>query len=435
MQSVTLIIDKRRELSTKYKKLLAGANNTVIVSKDLISAMKTIQDKEPDLILISDSIDNDLSDYCKKIRALTYNTRPIIIGMSKSAELQDRIQVLESGADDFISEPVNPDEFIMRIFAHLRREFESNLDYKKLLPNKNYSMRAIKRILHSSTDWACMLVSIENYNSYKENYTELASDKLIQTYIAIIRSALSETDYLGEISENKFIIITETEKAEKIANFLTFAFDSVRSKFYTIPDNKRGYIIISGDDVAGRRADFVHTTIGIVTNKFNNYKDPTLLVNSLLQIHSMANLPAASNYLMERPQITGQNSVKTPLFNKKVLIIEPDESMKLLLDTIFKIQGYDADVIYDAGMITNYNTPAVIVLDAGNVDNLAGIDICKKLKKLDNYKNTKFIMTSIIHDKELILDSGADLYIPKPYDISTLVKWVETFIKEVNTTV
>ena len=138
---------------------------------------------------------------------------------------------------------------------------------------------------------------------------------------------------------------------------------------------------------------------------------------------------------MERPQITGQNSVKTPLFNKKVLIIEPDESMKLLLDTIFKIQGYDAEVIYDAGMITNYNTPAVIVLDAGNVDNLAGIDICKKLKKLDNYKNTKFIMTSIIHDKELILDSGADLYIPKPYDISTLVKWVDTFIKEVNTTV
>ena len=176
MQSVTLIIDKRRELSTKYKKLLASAGNIVIVTKDLISAMKTIQDKEPDIILISDSIDNDLSDYCKKIRALTYNTRPIIIGMSKSAELQDRLKVLQNGADDFISEPVNPDEFVMRIFAHLRREFESNLDYKKLLPNKNYSMRAIKRIIHSNSDWACMLLSIENYTSYKENYTELAAD-------------------------------------------------------------------------------------------------------------------------------------------------------------------------------------------------------------------------------------------------------------------
>ena len=157
MQSVTLIIDKRKELSTKYKKLLASSENIVIITKDLISAMKTIQDKEPDLILISDSIDNDLSDFCKKIRAITYNTRPIIIGMSKSAELQDKLQVLQSGADDFISEPVNPEEFVMRIFAHLRREFESNLNYKKLLPNKNYSIRAIKRVLHSNTDWAGML--------------------------------------------------------------------------------------------------------------------------------------------------------------------------------------------------------------------------------------------------------------------------------------
>ena len=121
MQSVTLLIDKRLELSTKYKKLLETKNNSVLVSKNLISAMKIIQDREPDLIIISDSIDSDLSNYCKKIRALTYNMRPIIVAVSKSAELDDRLKVLEAGADDFISEPVNSDEFIMRMKAHLRR--------------------------------------------------------------------------------------------------------------------------------------------------------------------------------------------------------------------------------------------------------------------------------------------------------------------------
>ena len=431
MQSVTLIIDKRKELSTKYKKLLASSENIVIITKDLISAMKTIQDKEPDLILISDSIDNDLSDFCKKIRAITYNTRPIIIGMSKSAELQDKLQVLQSGADDFISEPVNPEEFVMRIFAHLRREFESNLNYKKLLPNKNYSIRAIKRVLHSNTDWAGMLLSIENYTGYKENYTELAADKLIQTYIAIINSALNETDYLGELSENEFLVITDSLKAEKIANFLTFAFDSVRNKFYTIPDNKRGYIIMSGDDIAGRRADFVHTTIGIVTNKFYKYKNPEQLLGALSQIHNMADVPTKSNYLMERPKITGENSIAEESFNKKVLIIEPDESMTLLLNTILGIQGYEAETVPDRKTAENIS-PAVVILDAGSADELAGLEICKNLKKLDNYKNTKFIMTSIIHDKELILNSGADLYIPKPYDMAMLIKWVETFIREYN---
>ena len=50
MQSVTLIIDKRKELPTKYKKLLDSKTNKVIISKNLISAMKLILDKEPDLI-------------------------------------------------------------------------------------------------------------------------------------------------------------------------------------------------------------------------------------------------------------------------------------------------------------------------------------------------------------------------------------------------
>ena len=57
MQAITLIIDKRRELSTKYKKILESKSNRVIISKNLISAMKIIQDKEPDLIIISDSVE------------------------------------------------------------------------------------------------------------------------------------------------------------------------------------------------------------------------------------------------------------------------------------------------------------------------------------------------------------------------------------------
>ena len=426
MQSVTLIIDKRKELSTKYKKLLDSKTNKVIISKNLISAMKLIQDKEPDLIIISDSIDSDLSDYCKKIRALTYNMRPIIIATSKSAELEDKLAVLENGADDFISEPVNPEEFIMRIKAHLRRELESNMDSKKFLPGKNYSKRALKRIVSENTFWAAMLVSIENFKNYKETYTELASDKLIQTYCAIIKSALSENDYLGTISENEFLIITDGLKAEKIANFLTFAFDSVASKFYSPQDNKRGFMLMRGDEIAGRRSNFVHTTIGIITNEFVQYKDSNMLMSSLIHIHKLADMPAKSNYLIERPCISAENSINNEV-NNKVIIIENDEAMTLLLNTILDLQGYKVTVSnsYDTSIDT---IPALIILDAGNIDSLKGVEICKKLRQDHNFDKTKIIMTSIYHDKELILNAGADLYIPKPYEIPNLIKWIEKLL-------
>ena len=132
--------------------------------------------------------------------------RPIIIATSKSADLQDRLNVLENGADDFISEPVNSEEFLMRVRAHLRREFESNMDSRHILVGKNYSLRALKRVVSDDKPWATLLVSIENFENYKETYTELASDKLVQTYCAIINSALSENDFLGTLAENKFLI-------------------------------------------------------------------------------------------------------------------------------------------------------------------------------------------------------------------------------------
>ena len=421
MQSVTLLIDKRRELSTKYKKILSSENNVVIVTKNLLSAMKIIQDKEPDIIIISDSINEDLSDFCRKIRALTYNMRPVIVALSKSSEVQDRLKVLESGADDFISEPVNSDEFLVRIKAHIRREFETNLDTKKLLPNENYSLRALKRLINTDSLWAVMLISIDNFQNYKETYTELASDKLIQTFCAIIKSALNKNDYLGSISEAEFLIITDVFKAEKIANYLTFAFESVSPKFYSNQDLKRGYVIMRGDEYAGRRCDFVHISVGIVTGEFNKFSDVKHLLNELFQTKSMAHNPLKSSYLIDRPKITAENSVFEKNYNNKISIIEPDESMNLLLKTILNLQGYEV-------VDENKENPAVMIMDTG--ENMINEDNIRSLKQ--QYSDTKFIVTSIFHDKETILSSGADLYLPKPYELSNLIKWVEVFVKEFN---
>lgn len=418
MQTITLIIDKRLELSTKYKKLLENTNNSVLISKDLISAMKIIQDTEPDLIIISDSIDSDLSDYCKKIRALTYNMRPVIVATSKSDNIEDRLKVLENGADDFISEPVNTEEFVMRIKAHLRREYESNID--NLIPSKNYSLRALKRILKSDSQWSAMLITIDNFDNYRETYTELASNKLAQTFCAIIQSTLTEKDFFGAISDNEYLVITDIYNSDKIANYLTFAFETVSPKFYSQQDLSRGYVITQGDEYAGRKSEFVHTTIGVVNKEHNSFSNVAQLINALVQTRNMAHNPTKSNYLIERIKISAENAVIQKEFNNNISIIEPDESLFLLIKTILELQGFN--------IVEKESSPAVIIID----DSSNGINICKKLKQNKNYVNTKIIMTSVSHNKETILNSGADLYIPKPYDVPVLVKWVETFVREFN---
>ena len=156
------------------------------------------------------------------------------------------------------------------------------------------------------------------------------------------------------------------------------------------------------------------------------FDDVTQLINALVQTHNMAHTPARSNYLIERPKITAQDAVMEKIYNNKVRIIEPDEAMNTLLKTILELQGYE--------IIENHNetTPAVIILDAGDVESQKGLDLCKKLKTDERLLNSKLIVTSIFHDKETVLNCGADLYMPKPYELTHLVKWVDAFVREFN---
>lgn len=420
----TLIIDTRKELPAKYKKSIADNNTYVFVANNIKDALNYIQSREPDLIIVSDSISEPLSDFCEKIRVLTYNIRPIIVALSKSDNIDDKIKVLESGADDYISEPVNIKEFKTRIKAHLRRELESNLDNKTLLPNEKYSIRALKRSIAENTDWASLLISIENFKQYVEVYTEFAGDKVVQTLIAIIKSTLTENDFLSRLSESEFLIITSSLTAEKLASFLTFAFDAVAQKFYSPEDSTRGYMLLQGDEEAGIRIDFVSLLISVVSSEFCSYKNPEHVLHKMQRIKPLAKLPSKSNYIVDRPKISGQIE-NSPNINKKIVILENDSALELLLRTTLELQGYDVST-----MIEEESIPAILIIDSG--DNMDKLELCNKIKNNNLFVNSKIIVTSNHHNKSEILNSGADLYLPKPYELSVLIKWVEYFMKQIN---
>ena len=107
--------------------------------------------------------------------------------------------------------------------------------------------------------------------------------------------------------------------------------------------------------------------------------------------------------------------------------------MKLLLTTILNLQGYEISTTDNLDKKEfSQNQPAIIILDAGTLEEMNGLELCRQIKQDEQFNRTKIIITSIVHDKELVLSSGADLYIPKPFEIPNLIRWVELFIKEIN---
>ncbi len=427
MLSKILIIDKRKELSTKYKKALDDEQAVVLISRNLKDALKEIQESEPELIIISDSIEEELSDFCERIRTLTYDTRPVIVALSKSADINDRIKVLDSGADDFWSEPVNVEEFKTRIKAHLRREIESNLDNKTLLPNSKMVIKSLKRLLNNYTDRAVLLIGIDNLDDYRSVYSDIAGDKLVQAFAAIVKSATETSDFFGQINSNTFLLITNVYRAEKFAEYLTFAFDTIVPKFYSEADVKRGYMLIKGDRFAGMRANFVSVQIGGILNGYELVKTTDAILERLYSLKKTAKIPSGSNYIIDRVKLSGGENNWSDSTNGKIYISEPDEPLALLIRTTLELQGFDVTESIEENDAIQ---PSVLILDSG--DNLEKLDFCRKIKSSANFANSKVIVTTSVHNKTAVLDSGADLYLPKPYELSDLIRWVEYLYKANN---
>ena len=271
--------------------------------------------------------------------------------------------------------------------------------------------------------------------------TTINDDFTTGEYITIDSSSYNswgwktQNDYLGELSNREFIILTNSYKAERIASFLVYAFDTIVDKFYSEDDANQGYIILRGNDNAGKRIPLASTSIGIISNEHKVYTNVKTAINSLYTTYKLASTKPGSGYVMERPKISAPDAIKKQTYNNRILIIEPDYALNLLLKTTAELQGYETVSITDYDKtfetIKDY-FPALIILDAGSDDVLTGLTIAKKLKKSHEYKNIKIILSTIVHDKKLILDTGADLYLPKPYELINIFNWAQKFIEEYN---
>lgn len=435
LSKLVLILDKRKELPAKYKKIIETNGVSVLCASSFETELEILTEYEPDMVIVSDSLDMQPADAVKRLRMMSYPSRPCIVALSKSAELQDKLDVLDAGADDFLSEPIESDEFKARINAHLRRHFESMISEVTQLPDAKSALKILKRTIAQNKKWAAMLVKINEFEAYKEIYGELASDKMLQTYTAIINSALDENDFLGELTDGEFLVLTNPLKAEHIASFLVYAFEAIVDKFYSEEDAKSGYIILHGDDNAGKRISLVSTSIGIISSEFQTYTSVNAALNALFATGKLARLNTKSSYVVERAKISADNAVLNRDYNNKILILEPDEALNYLLKTTGEMQGYQVASAQDYDIAMNLVktfAPALIVLDAGEVDTLKGLELCRKLKKDEKYKGIKIVLSTIVHDKKMALNAGADLYLPKPYELLGIFGWIERLVKEFN---
>ena len=118
--SYIAIVDDDAAIRSALGRALRMENYDVELFEDGISALKSIQLRAPDAIVLDLHLpDIDGLEICRRIRRSGDST-PILM-LTARDEKESRIKGLEMGADDYLAKPFEPRELSLRVASILRR--------------------------------------------------------------------------------------------------------------------------------------------------------------------------------------------------------------------------------------------------------------------------------------------------------------------------
>ncbi len=117
---------------------------------------------------------------------------------------------------------------------------------------------------------------------------------------------------------------------------------------------------------------------------------------------------------------------------EQILVVDDDPDILDALQFVLKDAGYTVKTCQNgefAESLSQANSfPKLIILDV-LLSGKDGRDICRKLKLNERTKNIPIVMISAHPTvKKSVIASGANKFLPKPFDISILLRAISTAI-------
>jgi len=122
MAATILVVEDEPAIQTLIAINLRRAGHEVATALDAESAQRMVKEALPDLILLDWMLPGVSGlELARRLRAEPRTRQVPIIMLTARGEERDKVQGLETGADDYITKPFSPRELLARIQAVLRR--------------------------------------------------------------------------------------------------------------------------------------------------------------------------------------------------------------------------------------------------------------------------------------------------------------------------
>lgn len=118
---VVLIVDDTPDNLAMLSDALDDAGYMVLVALDGLSALNRVQRRRPDLILL-DAVMPGLDGFetCRRLKAQPASADIPVVFMTGLTDSKHVVQGFEVGGSDYVTKPIQTDEVLARVAAHLR---------------------------------------------------------------------------------------------------------------------------------------------------------------------------------------------------------------------------------------------------------------------------------------------------------------------------
>ncbi|HEV7179675.1 MAG TPA: response regulator [Candidatus Baltobacteraceae bacterium] len=245
-----LVVDDDRNLRKIIGTNLELAGFAVETAADGREALQKIEVVLPDIVLLDLMMPHmDGYEVARSIRGHqnpTISNVPIIILTAKS-ETEDKLRGFEAGADDYITKPFGPQELLARVRAKIRRvEVDSSLSPLTRLPGNLAIEMELRRRLEAEEPFAVLYLDLDNFKAFNDVYGFTHGDEAIQMLaritVDVVRRRGTPIDFVGHIGGDDFIVVTDTARADEMAQEVITEFDRDIRSLYSAKDLRAGYI-------------------------------------------------------------------------------------------------------------------------------------------------------------------------------------------------
>jgi sigma-B regulation protein RsbU (phosphoserine phosphatase) len=121
--STILVVDDSPTNLQVVVRTLYGSGHRILVARDGPTALDIAMRATPDLVLLDVMMPGmDGFEVCRTLKARAETREAAVIFMSARGELSDKVSGLELGAVDYITKPIQAEEVLARVAAHLSRQ-------------------------------------------------------------------------------------------------------------------------------------------------------------------------------------------------------------------------------------------------------------------------------------------------------------------------